>query len=186
MADGRKYKDEDVRAIMDKALSRPSENGMSHDDLLSIAAEVGLSRDTIETAVQEVEETRLNAEATSAVVARRRRWLASHAFFFTAVNAFLFAINFLTTPGEWWVLFPLIGWGLALLLHAGLALSSRVSAGGLNREKRRLQERQKARALPRQRIEDASAEGSVRVSNEAALDDDTAEPPAPSASNRRA
>ncbi len=64
--------------------------------------------------------------------------LAAHAFVYLAVNALLFAVNFLTTPGQWWVLFPVFFWGLGLLLHLGFGLSSGVSERRLTREKRRL------------------------------------------------
>jgi hypothetical protein len=34
------------------------------------------------------------------------------------VNALLIAINLLSSPGYYWFLFPLIGWGLLLAAHA--------------------------------------------------------------------
>ena len=33
------------------------------------------------------------------------------------VNGLLFLVNFLTSPGEWWVLYPLIGWGVCLTIN---------------------------------------------------------------------
>src|SRR5450432_1355358 len=148
MADERSYKNEDVRAIIDRALEADPQEGVSHDDLLAIGAEVGLSRAAIERAALEVREERLNDAARAHVLARRRRGVLAHALAFFAVNALLFAINFLTTPGEWWVLFSVFGWGLGLLLHAAFGLSASVSPRRLNRAKRRLE---------RQRAEDGSA-----------------------------
>ena len=33
------------------------------------------------------------------------------------VNGLLFLVNLLTSPGEWWVLYPLIGWGVCLTIN---------------------------------------------------------------------
>jgi hypothetical protein len=49
----------------------------------------------------------------------------------------LFAVNLLTTPGEWWVLFPIVLWGLVLAFHARFALSQHVSDSTLRREQAR-------------------------------------------------
>ncbi|MEI9953327.1 MAG: 2TM domain-containing protein [Pseudomonadota bacterium] len=138
MSKDQSYADEEVRAIIERALKEQPASGVSHEDLLSIGAGVGLSRAQVESAAREVTEARLTTTATNRIVSRRRRGLAAHAFVYVAVNALLFAINFLTTPGEWWVLFPVFAWGLGLLMHAGFALSSQVSERRLTREKRRL------------------------------------------------
>ena len=140
MSKDQSYADDEVRDIIERALKEQPAGGVSHEDLLSIGAGVGLSRAAVETAARQVTEARLTETATRRVVSRRRRGVAAHTFVYLAVNALLFAINFLTTPGEWWVLFPVFGWGLALLLHAGFGLSTQVSERRLTREKRRLLE----------------------------------------------
>lgn len=33
------------------------------------------------------------------------------------INIFLFIINVVFTPGNWWFLFPLIFWGIAIVFH---------------------------------------------------------------------
>ena len=132
-----------MQKIIDRALEVQPQEGLTHDDLLAIGAEVGLSRGAVERAALDVREERLTDAARAHVVSRRRRGVLAHALAFFAVNALLFAINFLTTPGEWWVLFPVFGWGLALLLHAAFGLSASVSPRRLNRARRRL-ERQPA------------------------------------------
>jgi hypothetical protein len=133
------YADDEVRDIIERALKgEPSASGVSHEDLLSIGAGVGLSPAAIEAAAREVTEARLTATASKRVLSRRRRGVVAHGLAYAVVNALLFAVNFLTTPGEWWVLFPVFFWGLGLLLHAGFGLSKRVSERRLTREKRRL------------------------------------------------
>ncbi|MES1175399.1 MAG: 2TM domain-containing protein [Myxococcales bacterium] len=137
MSKDRSYGDDEVRAIVERALAEQPTSGVSHEDLLSIGAGVGLSSDAIERAAHEVREARLVDAARASVVARRRRGVAIHAFVFFAINAFLFAVNFLTTPGEWWFLFSVFGWGLGLLLHAGFGLFLGISAKRLERERRK-------------------------------------------------
>lgn len=151
MGDERSYDTDDVRRILDRALTAQPEAGLSHDELLAIGAEVGLSRAAVEQAAEQVRDD----AARRHVVARRRRGLLLHALIFLLVNAALFGINFLTTPGEWWVLFPVFGWGLGLLLHAVFGLSQRVSPGRLNRARRRLERAE--RSSTRQRLAEPSA-----------------------------
>lgn len=127
-----------ARAIIERALKAQPTSGVSHEDLLAIGAGVGLSRAALESAAQEVTEARLTQTATGRIVSRRRRWVIAHAFVYASVNGILFAINSLTTPGQWWALFPIVVWGLAMILHAGFGLFLRVSDDQLSQEKRRL------------------------------------------------
>lgn len=140
MSKDQSYADDEVREIIERALKEQPASGVSHEDLLSIGAGVGLSRAAVEGAAREVTEARLTATATKRILSSRRRGLIAHAIVYAAINALLFAINFLTTPGEWWVLFPVLFWGLGLAVHAAFGLSSRVSERRLTREKRRLLE----------------------------------------------
>ena len=41
----------------------------------------------------------------------------SHLSTYLIVNGIFFLVNYLTSPGEWWVLYPLIGWGVCLTIH---------------------------------------------------------------------
>jgi hypothetical protein len=40
-----------------------------------------------------------------------------HLMVYVVVNAGLVAINLLTTPGSYWFYWPLIGWGIGLIIH---------------------------------------------------------------------
>jgi glycerol-3-phosphate acyltransferase PlsY len=51
----------------------------------------------------------------------RKRGFIVHLFAYVAVNALLIAVNLLYSPGYYWFLIPLIGWGLLLAGHAYLA-----------------------------------------------------------------
>src|SRR5690242_4953764 len=102
MSKDRNYSDEEVRAIIDRALKEQPSSDVSHDELRSIGAGVGLSRATLESAARDVTEARLSKAAEQRIVSRTRRGVAAHAFVFLTVNAILFLVNFLTTPGQWW------------------------------------------------------------------------------------
>lgn len=167
-ADG-KYNDDEVRTIIDRALRGQQGRDVSHEELLAVASEVGISRESIELAAREVEQTRETQVATERVLARRRRTLASHIWTFVAINGFLFAINFLSTPGQWWVLFPLMSWGLGLVFHARAALSKHVSPRALRRERERMQAELSPGTRVEQRVESAAAApGGARAQDAAA------------------
>jgi hypothetical protein len=142
MTDGRKYSDEEVRAILDRALKGEGGDagGLSHAELLSIGEQVGVPAEAMSRAAEETLQAKLDTAAERAIASRRRRWLGVHAVVFAAINGLLFAVNALTTPGEWWVLFPVVFWGLALALHAGLAVGIQPSARAVERARRRLAE----------------------------------------------
>ena len=150
MADERTYTDDDIRAIVDRALRSQPAGAVNHADLLSIGAQVGLSPAAIDQAARELAESRLDQQSARQIVRRRRRWLSAHAALFAVVHGLLFTINFLTTPGEWWVLFPLFSWGSALLLHSALAFALPVSPSRLQRE--RLDLERLRQATSRQRV----------------------------------
>ena len=60
-----------------------------------------------------------------------------HLTTYVLVNAFLFAVNKLTSPGYNWFIWPLLGWGLGLVLHA-LSVFGRL--WGRDWEKRKIKE----------------------------------------------
>lgn len=41
----------------------------------------------------------------------------AHLMAYAIVNAGLALINLVTTPGEWWVQWPMFGWGIGLAAH---------------------------------------------------------------------
>jgi len=51
-----------------------------------------------------------------------------HLAVYLAVGILLVVINFLTSPGSFWVIWPVLGWGIAVVIHA-------VSVFGARRKK---------------------------------------------------
>ena len=159
MPDPRRYNDEDIQAIIQRALEQQgaAKGDLTHADLLGIGEQVGVSADALERAAHEVLEVRRATEATQRVTSARKRWLAAHAAVFALVNGLLFTVNALTTPGEWWFLFSAVLWGLALSAHAAFALGAGVSPKRLQRERARVESENRVQTRPQLRVTDAEA-----------------------------
>lgn len=157
MPDPRRYNDEDVQAIIQRALEdgRGTNGDLTHADLLGIGEQVGVSPDVLERAALEVSEARRAAQATRRIQTQRRRWLAAHGAVFALINALLFTVNALTTPGEWWFLFSAVFWGLALAGHAAFALGAGISSKRLQRERARIEAESRGQTRPQLRVNEA-------------------------------
>ncbi|MBN1606968.1 MAG: 2TM domain-containing protein [Polyangiaceae bacterium] len=156
----RRYTDDEARAIFERALGAEANATLGHEDLVAAAAEVGISRDAVERAVAEVETQQAERMAKASVLSRRRRGLLNHFIVYFVINGFLFLINWLTSPGAWWFLFPVAAWGLGLFFHMWHSLSSRVSPRALRRQLTRAEGRQ--RHAVRQLREDERARRRLR------------------------
>ena len=159
MTDQRRYSDEDIQAIIQRALEQQgaAKGDLTHADLVGIGEQVGVSADVLERAARDVLEGRGKSQATRRVTSARKRWLAAHAAVFAVLNALLFTVNALTTPGEWWCLFSAVFWGLALSAHAAFALGASVSPKRLQRERARIEAEGRIQARPQLRVSDADA-----------------------------
>lgn len=70
---------------------------------------------------------------------RQLRGFYTHLAVYLAVNAGLLVINLAATPGRLWVIGPLAGWGIAVLIH-GAGVFLRGSVFGVEWEQRKLRE----------------------------------------------
>ena len=50
--------------------------------------------------------------------AKKKLDFYNHVKVYVVVNAFLFLLNWFTAPDYWWAMWPLMGWGIGLVLHA--------------------------------------------------------------------
>ncbi len=63
----------------------------------------------------------------------------THLIVYVFVNLGLFILNFVTSRGEWWFFWPLLGWGIGLFFHGmGVFVFSRFP--GKKWEERKIQE----------------------------------------------
>ena len=115
----RKYKDSEVDAILQRALSEQGD--IAHDDLVAAAAEIGVSRDAIERAAERLDERMEEADAVAEARQKRKQRFQASMMTFVIVNIFLFAIDMLT-GGGWWFYWPLLSWGMLMALQGAKLL----------------------------------------------------------------
>lgn len=121
----RVYSDDQVKAILARAIDRQrgggSSDGLSHEDLLAVARDAGIPAEAVEAAAREVTTRSELSSDEDAVRRERRSDFRIHLYTYLLVMAFLVFVNAMTTHYPW-VLWPLLGWGIALALHARFAL----------------------------------------------------------------
>ncbi len=67
------------------------------------------------------------------------RGFYSHLLVFVLINIFLVTVNLLTSWGDWWFYWPLLGWGVGVAAHGAWVFWGR-GLWGKNWEERKIQE----------------------------------------------
>jgi hypothetical protein len=138
----RTYNQEEVDAILDRAIRAQAKDGtrLTHEELVSAAAEVGIPRDAIDSAARDGDAA-LSDERILATWKRRARLaFLRHFITYALVIAMLAFINMLTTPAFPWFGIVVLGWGIGIAMHfmgTFFADEERV----LERERRRAEKR---------------------------------------------
>lgn len=114
----RRYAPEEVTAIVASAVRRQRERGdISHDELLEVAAELGIPRQDIDEAARHLATERDMERARALWRDRQKRGFYGHLASYAIVNFFLWQVDVLTA-GSTWFYWPLLGWGMGLAFHA--------------------------------------------------------------------
>lgn len=114
----KRYTNDEVAAILRRAIERQSSSGeMTHDELVATAREIGVSPEDLEGAIVEEE---IEREVRSDITRERER--SKRSFFmnltsFVVVNALLAAMN-LYVGGAIWFPFVLAGWAFVVAMQA--------------------------------------------------------------------
>jgi len=154
------FSESEVEAILGRAIER-AESGktsLSLDELVAVGAELGVSRAAIETAAAEVRSVtpppnpsegapESAHDGVKALKARARAAWFRHLFVYLAVNAFLLFVNLMTSPHKLWVVWPLAGWGLGVVLSARRAffMSEDEAQHYLSRKERNISRKERRR-----------------------------------------
>ena len=142
MAD-RRYTREEVDAILGRALrEQHDEGGMTHEELVSAAKEIGVSADQIERAAKHVGTERELDQRVAKYMRARWRAFGTHFASYVLVMAFLALANWMTTSYPW-IVWPAAGWGLGLAFHLVGLLSGdpeKIERKVRKRERRRIRE----------------------------------------------
>ncbi len=117
-----RYSEEAARQILKQAVDlQVNETEFSHDQLMAMADELGLSKESVLAAEQKWLAGREGIEERQAFERHRRQAFRTHLAVYVMVNLFLFLINLMTGTSTWWFVFPLLGWGLGLAIHGWTA-----------------------------------------------------------------
>jgi serine/threonine protein kinase len=128
----------EVRDVLAKAIDQQAERQgstkLGFEDLLAVAAEVGIDPDSIREASRALRASKQEPSATGGdFVKRRDAWIRQqrlllyrHAGVYGIVNAAILVLGLvLLTFTPWWIWFlPLLGWGTGLAIHALVALTA--------------------------------------------------------------
>jgi hypothetical protein len=157
------YTPEEAAEILKRALKQQSmkDQGLTHQELVEMAAEVGIDRGALEAATADVTEARAGelarqseARELSEERARLFNRFASSLLVYVVVNVLFYFIDMRFTHGTWffWVLF---GWGIGLAFQLRAVFFPRASLESRKRHELRRAaklERRAARHARRQRI----------------------------------
>ncbi|MEO0433989.1 MAG: 2TM domain-containing protein [Cyanobacteria bacterium J06656_5] len=106
-----RYSAEQVQQILVAAMGQGEEDGFSRSQLAEMATDLGISPDALRQAEQ-VHQA-LPAQSTPNPTQQNfRQQLRTYA----VVNTFLLALNVSLSGTITWAIYPLLGWGLGLLL----------------------------------------------------------------------
>lgn len=107
------YHSGEIEQILMRAMELQQGEALSRSQLEEMASELGISPETLDAAEAKWRQDLKRKQARQALKSRLKR----HAIAYLAVNAFLFAID-LSSGGLNWAFWPLLGWGLGLVMHA--------------------------------------------------------------------
>jgi hypothetical protein len=112
------YKASDVQIILERALARQHQNEFSEAQLLEMAQEMGIAPETLDQAKLDWVDERQDAELRQSFDQKQRQEFKSHLITYAIVNTFLVGLNIVTPDSHPWSLYPLLGWGIAVMLDA--------------------------------------------------------------------
>jgi hypothetical protein len=154
----RTYTQEEVNEILKRAMKQQSleKQGLSHEELVEMADEVGIDRAAVESATAEVAETRADEmarrEEAAAIAEERARLFNAFAqslFYYVVMGGLLYFIDRRFSGGTWyfWVL---MAFGVALLFRLRSLIFPQRSLA-----RRKARELKQARKLERKALREA-------------------------------
>ncbi len=128
----------EVRDVLAKAIDQQAERQgstkLGFEDLLAVAAEVGIDPDSLREASRALRASKEEPSATGgdfekkrdAWMRQQRLMLYRHAGIYAIVNAAILVLGLvLLSFTPWWIWFlPLLGWGIGLAIHALVTLTA--------------------------------------------------------------
>lgn len=112
------YSEGDIQEILKRAAAIDGSADPSRRLLEQTAAEIGISPDALAQAEREYLAEKEAKSLESEFYAHRSTTFYRHLATYLVINAFLVGIWWLTGSRYPWFIWPLLGWGLAILLQA--------------------------------------------------------------------
>ncbi len=107
----------DLAARLDDLVDDPTDRGLTLEQLVHVADEVGISRQAVELAVADERKRRSSVEQEGRKRVRRRMRFVRHAMVYALVVSALLLIDVLN-GGGWWFFYVAALWGALLALQA--------------------------------------------------------------------
>jgi len=146
----RTYSREEADEILRRALAEQASDGISHDDLVAAAREVGIPESSIEAAASQLGEHRSVKERVVLLRQQKRRGFFRHLLSYLIANGGIFLFDYFD-GGPWFFQYVLIVWGILLLL-LGIRQLAPEEATLVRRAERELEkERRKAERQARRK-----------------------------------
>lgn len=145
------YTRQQVDEILRRALLEKSVEGISHDDLVAAAREVGIPSSAIEAAAAELGDNQRIAERAALIQRRKRTAFLRHLLLFLVINAGIFFVD-QSDGGAFWFQYPLVIWGVILAAFGITQLApdqqrlERRAERELEKEQRRIHKRRRLAA----------------------------------------
>jgi hypothetical protein len=124
------FREEEAEAILRLAAQR-SGGEISRARLMATAAELGISPEEVEQAEVALAAQRQELESKQRFERHMKAGFFTHFITYTVVNIFLVLMNFMTglhSLGEFWAGWAILGWGIAVAIHFGVAFFKKGSA----------------------------------------------------------
>lgn len=111
------YNSEEMQQILEVAFKRKQQGEFTREQIIEIASELGVSSESLIAAENEWLKKQVEVKKEAMSNDQKQQDFKSHFMVFLIVNGFLILLNLFTGSGYFWAIFPLLGWGLGLLLH---------------------------------------------------------------------
>jgi hypothetical protein len=111
------YTEEEVQEILQNAIAQKFNNQdkFTYEQVLTMAKELDIPPETLKAAEQDWQKQKAELQQRQAFDRYRWKQLKRNWGVYLIVNAFLITLNLITAGTISWAIFPLIGWGFALM-----------------------------------------------------------------------
>jgi hypothetical protein len=113
-----RYSHEEVQQLLGLASTLQQKGFIPRSQLQDIAAEVGISLDEFQQAERLWQQQRQTAQELERRRSRRQFGFQMHLIPYIFTSVLLVLLNVATTPRCFWSLYPTLGWGLGVTIHA--------------------------------------------------------------------